>query len=389
MTTHRTDLPHVIPCGFMSFADDGSILFANQTLLNMLGYDAAELASRHIDSILTMPARIFYQTHFFPLIKLHGKAEEIYFSLRAKDGSSIPVFANAARGDYEGVTANHCAFMALNHREKYEDELLKAKRTAEEALQRNKQLVVEAEAARAEAERANRAKSSFLATMSHEIRTPINAIMGYAQLLEIGLGDQLTERQQSFVDGVQAGSRHLLTIINDVLDLAKIESGSMTVRAEPELVELAIEHSAAMIEPQAAARGVRLRTAPHEEGLMYCGDHDRVAQILINLLSNAVKFTDQGGRITVEAGRKLRGAASGKENVYIKVADTGVGMSPELQTQLFEPFVQAETSASQVAQGTGLGLAISRRFARLMDGDLTVESELGKGSEFTLWLPRA
>lgn len=368
MTNRPTDLIDVVPCGFASFTDAGAIVFVNRTLCTLLNYEPEELIGRQFEQLLSVPARIFYQTHFFPLLKLHGKADEIYFTLRNKSGDSVPVFANAVRGEFEDKPANHTVFLPLYQRERYEYELINAKRAAEEASR--------------VAEEANRAKSAFLAMMSHEIRTPINAIMGYAQLLEIELGNKLSKKQWSFIEGIQHGSDHLLSLINDILDLAKIESGSMTVANESLPLESALERAVALTEPLAAARGVTLHKNCTQR-LTYRGDEDRAAQILINLLSNAVKFTQPGGHIKVDCGVR---ETNGEQRIFVTVSDTGVGIAPADLGRVFEPFVQVNSGLTRTAKGTGLGLTISRRFALLMHGDLTTVSELGKGSAFTLWL---
>ena len=361
MTTPRSQLLDVAPCGFASVSDDGILLLVNRRLLELVGYDEDELIGKHIDTIFSVAARIFYQTHFFPLIKLHGKADEIYFTLKSKTGQSVPVFANAIQGDLEGTPVNHCVFLPLYARERYEDELLNAKR---------------------EAEIANRAKSAFLAMMSHEIRTPINAIMGYAQLLEIELLEKMNERQRSFLEGVQVGSRHLLTLVNDLLDLAKIEAGNISVADDVRPLQAVIDHALPLTEPQAAARAIELRNNC-SDNLVYRGDEDRVVQIVVNLLSNAVKFTPEGGQVTLQCGREE------DDRVFVRVIDTGVGIAKEDLHRVFEPFVQVPNPLQRTTRGTGLGLAISQRFARLMGGELGVVSQLGKGSTFTLWLRNA
>jgi PAS domain S-box-containing protein len=252
-----------------------------------------------------------------------------------------------------------------------------------------------AEVARLTAEEANRAKSQFLANMSHEIRTPINAVTGYAELLEMGIGGPLTPEQRHQVERIRSSSQHLLTLVNEVLDLAKVESGQMTVRCDRAPAADAMSQALSMVQTQAGRRGIRLadETGAAREA-RFVGDTDRVRQILVNLLSNAVKFTGPGGRVTVcasvsaECDEDARLPGTGPW-VRIDVEDTGIGIAPERVATVFEPFVQVDAGYTRQAGGTGLGLTISRRLARMMEGDLTARSELGRGSCFTLWLPAA
>jgi len=240
------------------------------------------------------------------------------------------------------------------------------------------------------AEAASVEKSRFLATMSHEIRTPINAIVGYTDLLDLGLPGPLNEAQRAYLDRVRSSSRHLLTLVEDVLDFARVEAGRLTVHAEQNRVADTVEAAIGLVRPQAEAAGIPVEGAC-EPDVKYWADERRVRQILVNLLGNAVKFTPAGGRIVVTCEptdaapeTEIRHAGA---FTCIRVEDTGIGIPADRLGAVFEPFVQVDDQLTRMHEGSGLGLAISRRLARLMGGDLTAWSRVGSGSTFTLWLP--
>ena len=248
-------------------------------------------------------------------------------------------------------------------------------------------------AARTRAEEANAVKSQFLATMSHELRTPLNAQIGYAQLLEMGLAGPLTPEQQRYVERIVWSSGHLLGLINDILDFSKIEAGEMLAHREDVFTGPVVHDALELVRPLARERGVELvDDRSDRDGVPFVGDEQRVRQILVNLLSNAVKFTEAGGRVVVSCG--LEKSAPPEAQVqgaggwaYLRVADTGIGIAPEQLAHIFDPFHQVDSTHTRAQGGTGLGLAISRRLARLMGGDLTVDSTPQVGSTFTLWVP--
>jgi PAS domain S-box-containing protein len=244
-----------------------------------------------------------------------------------------------------------------------------------------RKLVESERAARREAENANAAKSQFLATMSHELRTPLNAIAGYAQLLILGVRGPITEAQREDLDRIDRSQRHLLSLINDVLNFAKIEAGHVEIAHTSVGMDAVIEGLKEFVEPQLQAKGLRFSTSDRTAGAEVYGDPDKIRQILINLLSNAIKFTSEGGHISLDC----EGDA---ERVYVRVRDDGVGIPDDKLEPIFEPFVQVSRVYASSHQGTGLGLSISRDLARRMGGDLTATSKLGEGSTFTLSLPR-
>jgi signal transduction histidine kinase len=254
-------------------------------------------------------------------------------------------------------------------------------------------LLRELERARASAEEANQATSVVLASLSHERRTPIHAVVGYTELLEMGIAGPLTEGQRSSLDRIRSSSQHLLGLVDEVLDLAKVEAGQMRIDRDRVAVAKTLREALDLVEPEASRRGVEIHGEPSDaEGPRYDGDPDRVRQILVNLLSNAVKFTAPGGGVSVSsalAGRPDPQAQLPGEGPWLRVdvEDTGVGIPGERIRQIFEPFFQVEGGYTRESGGTGLGLTISRRLARSMGGDLTVRSRLGEGARFTLWLP--
>ena len=252
------------------------------------------------------------------------------------------------------------------------DEL--ARRTGEAERARG-----EAETARREADEANRAKSEFLAAMSHELRTPLNAIIGYAQLLDIGIHGPVSSSQHADLGRIARSSQHLLGLINDILNYAKVESGRIQYDIAPIPLDRALASVEELTAPLAAAKQIDYGLHAECPGLSICADEEKLRQILVNVLSNAIRYTPEHGRINVSC-------AIAGHDVLIHVTDTGVGIPAEKLEAIFEPFVQVDRAYPGQRQGTGLGLSISRELARGMGGDLTVHSELGKGSVFTLRL---
>jgi PAS domain S-box-containing protein len=241
--------------------------------------------------------------------------------------------------------------------------------------QQNERLLWQSE----ELGRANKLKSDFLATMSHELRTPLNAVIGYSALLLDGIGGDLSTRQKDYIDRSRSAAQHLLSLINDILDLARIESGKMPLNIEPVTLRELVREVSAQVEPMVTARNLEFTRSVDPSCPMFETDKTKVKQILLNLLSNAVKFTNKGG-VTVTA-------SCDGDSVRLEVIDTGVGIKPEEIETIWEDFRQLDQSRTRSHGGTGLGLSITRRLTQQLCGEVSVRSVFGEGTTFTVRLP--
>jgi signal transduction histidine kinase len=266
-----------------------------------------------------------------------------------------------------------------------EDQTNEARELAHELALTNEELrsaISEAKKAWAAADAANRSKAEFLAVMSHELRTPLNSIAGYVDLLELELRGPLTEAQKSDLQRIRRGQEHLLRIINDILNFTRLEATEVRYELLDVPLRAVLADLDAVVSSLAHAKSLKYECDVPPGGVFTRVDPDKLRQIMINLLSNAVKFTPAGGRIKVSCGIN-------EKTVSISVADTGPGIPADKLDAVFEPFVQLDRGLTRTTEGTGLGLAISRGLARGMGAEITLRSELGKGSVFSLVLPLA
>lgn len=276
--------------------------------------------------------------------------------------------------------------------EQLQSRILESEALTREVQQRNSELQVAqhlatearlvSDRARADAQRANAAKSEFLAMMSHELRTPLSAIAGYAEILQLGIRGELNAAQRADIARIQSNQVHLLRIINDILDLTQVESGQMAIAMRPVAARDVLDDVEPIVLPLIADRAIEYRVETDCLDAVAMAERERLTQVLVNLVANAVRFTESGGVITVAVD-------ASDDAVCIHVSDSGIGIPPDKQEQVFQPFVQADSGPSRRAQGTGLGLAISRRLVEAMGGTLTLTSELGLGSTFTVTLSNA
>jgi PAS domain S-box-containing protein len=366
--------------GIIASDPAGLITFFNSGAEKMLGYAAEEIVGKHspaifhLDSEVTERGRELTEKLGRPVqgfdvfveLTRQGEFEEREWTYVRNDGTQVPVFLivtsiNDASGKLIGFVG---ISRDITARKLYESKLLEAKERSEQA---------------------DRAKSEFLATMSHEIRTPMNGVIGMTELL---LDSRLDADQRKLAETIRASGESLMGLLNDILDFSKIESGQLSLEEIDFDIRKVVEHSLDLMAGQARAKGITLAGAV-DPGKMTAvrGDPGRLRQILTNLISNAIKFTNVGEvsvRGSVEAGTES------DISVRFEIKDTGIGISPETQRRLFQPFVQADSSTSRKFGGTGLGLAICKRLAESMGGSIGVNSTLGEGSTFwvVLHFPR-
>ncbi|MGV3534025.1 MAG: ATP-binding protein [Chthoniobacteraceae bacterium] len=344
------------PCGFLSFSDKREILLCNHTLSAMLGYPPGELVGRSIDTILTGGARIFYQTHFFPLLTLQGKAEEIYFSLRDANGEEVPVLANAHRREADGVAVNDCVLLRIQQRRRFEDEILQARKAADQA---------------------SRAKDEFLAALSHELRTPLTPVLLTAVALESE--PDLSPDVRRDLAMIRRNVELEVRLIDDLLDITRIAHGKLRLESVVTDLHVLLAHTREIVREDAERKRLDLRFSLEAEQHHVEGDPTRLQQVFWNLVKNAVKFTPDGGRIDVTTFNP------GSGRVVVRVSDTGLGIEPDALAWIFNAFEQGTLGGQPRFGGLGLGLAITREIVHRHGGSIEATSEgLGCGAMFAV-----
>jgi len=347
------------PCGYVSTLPDGTIVRVNRTLLDWVGASRDSILSTRIQTLLTIGSRMYYETHYAPLLRMQGFVNEIALDVVCRDGRILPVLVNAReRRDRDGSPLfNRMTLFDATDRRRYERELLLARRKAEQAA---------------------KDKAALLAMLSHDIRNPLNALMGVVQLLERG---ELSESQRRLVRLLKSSSDNMLNLLNHVLELSKAESSSFALVETPFPLGDVVDDVISTFQTAAREKGVMLRSSV-EPGVppFVIGDPVAIRQILTNLVGNAIKFTDSGSVALTVAVREV---ATDAVTLAIAVADTGIGMAPDVLDRIFNEFTQASYETAMRFGGTGLGLAITRKLLALYGTAVTVKSAPGEGSTFS------
>jgi signal transduction histidine kinase/CheY-like chemotaxis protein len=359
---NRGTAEQALPCGTLSFDDDGRILGINAVLRRWLQLGEADLTGQSITRLLGPAARVFYSSHLFPMLKLHGHVEELYFPMRAADGTDVPLLANAVRQPGEGGagSVNRIACLTMWQRHQLERALVEARKTAEDATL---------------------AKDQFIAQVSHDLRSPLSAIVGWVRLLRTGKANEaMTERG---LEAIERNASAQAQLVDDLLDVSRIVSGKL--RLSPRAMELSdvIVEGVDTCRPAAKSKGVDLHVVLQRPSGSVLADPQRIRQIVWNLVSNAIKFTPKGGHVQV-----LLQTADSK--VRLQVSDDGQGIAAEEIPFLFERFWRAEGASRAEKTGLGLGLAITRSLVEMHGGTISaVSSGVGFGSSFIVELPLA
>ena len=370
------------PDAILEVDRQGRIALVNLQAERLFGYPRAELLGNNIEFLLPERFRTRHPEHrntFFgnPIMRPMGTGLELY--ARRANGSEFAVDVTLSPYESDGAGRVICVVRDVTER-KYAEEQIQTlnqhlEERTEELIATNKEL----ELRNREVERVNRLKDEFLASMSHELRTPLNSIIGFSDLLAEQGAANFNPKQRRFLGHIQQGSRHLLELINDILDLSKIEAGRLELKYEDFEVLPAVGEVVSTVRPIATAKNIQFEISVAGDIFLYA-DRLRFKQVLYNLLSNAVKFTAAGGRVSISS-------SSEEHTLRFCVADTGIGIPAGEQEAIFESFHQVGTTTKGVREGTGLGLAITKRLVEQHGGTIWVESELGKGSRFFFTLP--
>ncbi len=373
------ELLEAAPDAIIEADGEGRIVLFNPVTEKLFGYSSQELMGQPVEMLIPdelrgkhVSNRAQYRDH--PSSRPMGTGLPLYG--RRKDGTQFPVEISLSPVKSEDGFRVTAIIRDVSDRKQIEHQMraIQEKFAAELSV-KNQEL----ERRNLEIERADRLKSEFLASMSHELRTPLHTIIGFSEILAEELEGPVNEKQRRFINHIHNDSLHLLELINDILDLSKIESGRLELRRENFLLDASVEEVRASILPQAEAKSIGV-TTNIPAGLSLRADRIRLRQILLNLLSNAVKFTPAGGKISLEAAR--RGGFA-----EISVADTGIGIPPAEHQSVFDKFYQVGATTKGVREGTGLGLAITKRLVEEHGGRIWLESQPGKGSLFSFTVP--
>jgi PAS domain S-box-containing protein len=367
------------PDAILEVNPEGQIILLNQAAERMFGYSRGELLGLNVENLVPAAMRGGHAQHRASYAKrpnTRPMGTGLELQGQRKDGSLFPVEISLSPNWIEDSLHVIASVRDITERKSIEDRIraLREQYTAELTL-KNEQLEVR----NREVEQANRLKTEFLASMSHELRTPLHTIIGFSELLIEQLEGPLNEKQDRFVGHILQDARHLLELINEVLDISKIESGSLELKRESFDFSQCVEEVLAGIRHHAAAKNIALEDKNSFHGSL-CADRLRVKEILYNLLSNAVKFTPQAGHVWVEAFQE-------GDTLHIAICDTGIGIPEKEHSSIFEKFYQVKENRAGGREGTGLGLPITKHLVELHGGSISVASRPGQGSSFRLTLP--
>jgi two-component system CheB/CheR fusion protein len=344
------------PCSALVFTDDGHVASVNARLCRLLGYAREELVGQHLQTIFSPGARVFYQTHLFPMLKLQGEVEEVYMGLLAKNGEEIPFLLNARRQERDGQNENHCVLMRMRQRTHFESELLRAKRAAENA---------------------NQAKDQFLAALSHELRTPLSPVLMMSTAMELDPAVSAEVREQAGI--IRRNAELEARLIDDLLDLSRIRHGKLALVRGPVDVHNLLSQTEEIVRSEGTSKRVLITFEKNASEHCVHGDAARLQQVFWNVIKNGVKFTQSGGEVRVMTSNV-------DDELIVRVTDTGVGIAPDALPRIFDAFQQGNLATGSFG-GVGLGLAITRAIVRLHDGKIVAESEgVGRGATFSIAL---
>jgi PAS domain S-box-containing protein len=362
------------PDAILQVDEAGCIVVANQTAVSMFRYGVEELLGKSVDMLVPEAFRSGHAAHrrgFASAGLTRPMGEGLDLFARRKDGSQFPVEISLSSLQTSGGVKVTAVIRDVTERKLIEHKV----RTLQESY------MTELETRQKEAERLNQLKSEFMASISHELRTPLHTIIGFAELLEEETDGVISEKQRRFLHHIQTDSEHLLGLINDVLDLSRIEAGGLHLRRESLSLRAIVVEAIDAIRPYAESKSVSIREGDPLDALVFA-DPMRLRQILYNLLSNGAKFTEAGGEVSVNAVTDGR-------LITITVADTGLGIPADECTRIFDKFYQVGFTPVGVREGTGLGLAICKQLVEMQGGTIWVESEMQKGSRFHFTLPHS